>query len=89
MQYQQQEYDNRNRGVLFKNKKKVEGSKHPDYQGDINIDGTEMRLSAWIKTAKSGEKFMSLSVSPRQDNSGQRPAAKPSNQQVSDDDVPW
>lgn len=55
------EYDNTNRGVLFKNDDK-KTDKHPDYTGTINVDGTDFRLSAWIKTGKKGGKFMSLSV---------------------------
>jgi hypothetical protein len=54
-----QQYDNSNRGVLFKNDRK-ETDNHPDYTGKIDIDGTEYFLSAWIKEGKKG-KFMSLS----------------------------
>lgn len=50
-----------NSGSLFKNKKK-ETDKHPDYTGEINVDGKLLRLSAWIKDGKNG-KWMSLSVS--------------------------
>ena len=39
------EYDNTNRGVLFKNDRK-ESDSHPDYKGQINVDGTEFWLSA-------------------------------------------
>lgn len=54
------EYDNTNRGVLFKNDK--EGNdKRPDYTGKINFGGKDYRLSAWIKEGKAA-KFMSLSV---------------------------
>jgi uncharacterized protein (DUF736 family) len=56
-----QEYDNTNRGVLFKNDKK-ETDNHPDYTGSLDVDGDEFFLSAWIKTSKAGKKFMSLSV---------------------------
>lgn len=57
------EYDNTNRGVLFKNADKEEGSNKPDYSGSLNVGGTEYFLDAWIKTAKeSGKKFMSVSV---------------------------
>lgn len=68
------EYSNENRGVLFKNDDK-QSDKHPDYKGSINIDGVEYWLSSWIKTSKQGNKFMSLSVQPKQQQ-----AAKPSKQ---------
>lgn len=57
------DYDNTNRGVLFKNDK--EGNEaRPDYTGKIDIDGKEMRLAAWIKQSKDGtKKFLSLNVS--------------------------
>jgi hypothetical protein len=60
-----------NSGVLFKNDKK-ETEKHPDYKGNIMVDGNEYWLSAWIKEGKTG-KFMGLAVSPRD---AQPPAGK-------------
>ena len=59
------EYSKENRGVLFKNDDK-QSDNHPDYKGSINIDGIEYWLSSWIKTSKQGNKFMSLSVQPKQ-----------------------
>lgn len=50
-----------NSGALFKNDKK-EQENHPDYQGNITVAGRKYRLAAWIKTGKSGSKFMSLAV---------------------------
>lgn len=58
------EYDNTNRGVLFKNDRK-EDEKQPDYQGRIDVNGVEFWLSAWIKEGVKG-KFMSLSVKPKE-----------------------
>lgn len=57
------EYDNELSGVLFKNDK--EGNeKRPDYTGKIQVEGTEYRLAAWIKTgSQSGVKFLSLKAS--------------------------
>lgn len=58
------DYDNTNRGVLFKNDKKKSDT-DSDYNGSINIDGKEFWLNAWIKTSKAERKFMSLSVKPK------------------------
>ncbi len=88
------EYDNSNKGALFKNKKK-ETDNHPDYNGSITVDGTEYWISSWLKTSKNGEKFMSLSVKPKQDAPRQssaptrREAPKGKSVQDMDDDIPW
>jgi hypothetical protein len=83
------EYDNTNRGVLFKNDKKQQDS-HADYQGNINVNGVEFWLNAWLKTGKSGQKFMSLSVKPKQQQTQdlQPESPKPGIQGM-DDDIPW
>ena len=54
-----------NSGVLFKNDKK-KNEKNRDYQGNAEIDGVAYWVSAWIKTGKSGVKFMSLSFKPKE-----------------------
>jgi hypothetical protein len=62
------DYDNTNSGALFKNDK--EGNeKRPDYKGPLNVDGQEYYISAWLKTSKIGQKFMSLQVTPAQKKS--------------------
>jgi hypothetical protein len=73
-----------NSGVLFKNDKK-ENEKHPDYKGNIMVDGNEYWLSAWIKEGKMG-KFMGLAVSPRD---AQPPASKPVAKNLEDSDIPF
>lgn len=55
------EFDNTNRGALFKNARK-EKDTHPDYNGSLNVGGVEHFLDAWLKTDKNGNKFMSVSV---------------------------
>ena len=65
-------YNDENRGVLFKNTDK-KTPKHPDYSGELNVDGKDYFLDAWIKEGKSG-KFMSVSV---KEKTQARPTAKP------------
>jgi hypothetical protein len=52
-------------GALFKNTGK-KSDQHPDYRGEANIDGQLHRLSVWIRTAKSGTKYMSLAIQPKE-----------------------
>ncbi len=55
-------YDNTNKGTLGKNPRKKEDN-HPDYSGNINIEGTDYWLSGWLKENKdTGEKFFALAV---------------------------
>ena len=64
------EFDNTNRGSLFKNDKK-ETDGHPDYKGQLNVNDQDFWISAWLKTSKQGTKFMSLSVQPKDRQSDQ------------------
>jgi hypothetical protein len=74
-------YDNTNSGLLAKNDKQGNESR-PDYRGSINVDGREYWLSAWIKTGRdgtklAGQKYMSLSVKPKDDQVGYAIAPAP------------
>jgi uncharacterized protein (DUF736 family) len=61
------EYDNRDRGVLYRNENKT-SENHPDYSGSVNVAGTDFWLSGWLKESKKdGKKFFSLSVRPKGD----------------------
>ena len=75
-------YDNTDRGALFKNHDK-ESDDHPDYRGQINVDGTEYWLSAWLKESKKGEKYMSLAVKLKEERAPQK--AKPRHEPEDDD----
>jgi uncharacterized protein (DUF736 family) len=79
-------YDNTDRGVLFKNSQK-KTEKHPDYQGTVNVGGTEYRLAAWLKTSKNGDRYMSLAVSKEQQEAPARKAEAPAG--AFEDDVPF
>ena len=87
------EYNNENRGVLFKNDRK-DSEKHPDYKGNINVGGVEYWLSAWIKESAKG-KFMSLSIQPKEEQKSVPKKADPissgrsSVKHEMDDDIPF
>lgn len=65
-------YDNTNRGVLFKNDRKEEGDNKPNYTGEINVDGVDKRLAAWIRDSKDGSKrFLSIAVNEKEEQGQQ------------------
>jgi hypothetical protein len=79
-----QQYDNRDRGALFKNDRK-ETENHPDYTGQINVGGVDYWLSAWIKEGRSG-KFMSLSIKPKDERKPAQSRQAPPPRRRGDDD---
>ena len=84
------QYDNTNRGSLFKNDRK-EKETHPDLKGSINIDGKEYWLSGWSKITSKGDKMLSLSVTPKETQVTSRPSApqKAAPAPDFDDDMPF
>jgi uncharacterized protein (DUF736 family) len=56
------EYDNSNRGALFRVTDKQGNDKRPDYSGNLNVNGVDYELSGWMKVSKAGNKFMSLTI---------------------------
>ena len=84
------QYDNTNRGSLFKNDRK-EKETHPDLKGSINIGGKEYWLSGWSKITSKGDKMLSLFVSPKEAQGASKPAAPQKAAQAPDfdDDMPF
>lgn len=92
------DFDNTNKGVLFKNDKEgVEG--RPDYKGKLDVNGEEMQIAGWIRKSKKGVSFMSLSVHPEPKNTHTtrpepnraptRQASPQPSQDDFDDDIPF
>ena len=99
------DYDNTNRGVLFRNQKKQVGDNRPDYTGRINVNGVDAFISGWVKESRAGDKFLSIAVQTEDQRNGkgagqrgngqrpapakQTPAAEPAQEQPADDDIPF
>ena len=57
--------DNKNGGALFRNDKKAT-EQHPDYTGNITIEGKEFYLSAWVnESARTGQKYFAIKATPK------------------------
>lgn len=74
------EYDNTNRGTLFRNYDKErmanerDTSKWANAQGSLDVYGMKFYISAWTQVIKSGDnkgdKFQSLSIKPADEAEG-------------------
>lgn len=93
------DYDNTNRGAIWKNDKK-RGDRDPDFTGSLNVDGVEYWVSAWRRKEDAPAKApaLSFSVKPKE---AQRPAPRYDSQISApqrtarrssaemDDEIPW
>ena len=77
-------YDNTNSGALFRNERR-QSDKHPEYKGEVNVNGVDYWLSAWVKESKGGKKYFSLVLSPKEPR-GEESQAPPAGM---GDDVPF
>ncbi|HET8693561.1 MAG TPA: hypothetical protein VFM33_02725 [Aquabacterium sp.] len=80
-------YDNTNRGALFKNDNK-ETERHPDYKGNIDVNGVDYWIDAWIKKAESGRTYMSLSVKKKETKKEEK-KSRPPKAKDQDPDIPF
>ncbi len=53
------EYDNTNRGSIWKNERKTKDT-HPDFTGSINVEGREYFFDAWKRKEGAGPKAPAL-----------------------------
>ncbi|WP_315775119.1 MULTISPECIES: hypothetical protein [unclassified Bradyrhizobium] len=83
------DYDNTNRGALFKNEHR-NSDRSPDYTGKLNVDGTEYWLSAWLQKAKDGSRYMSVAVRQQDSEAREAKQAKASSKNADiDDEIPF
>ena len=90
------DYDNTNRGSVWKNDKK-ETEKHPDFTGSVNVEGKEYWVSGWKRRPDQSDKAPALSFSLKaKDESvpakqSEAPASSGTGSKVDDfeDDIPF
>lgn len=79
----QQQYDNRLSGALFTNDRRT-SDRAPNYKGSVTLeDGREYWVSGWVKNTRSGDKFLSLALQPK--DASPAPAPRQSNTPDQDD----
>ena len=97
------DFDNTNRGSIWKNEKKREGKQDADFTGSLNVNGVEYWVNAWKRKEGAADKAPALSFSIRpKDDQGQQAAPKrdpissgrmPAKQSIMpsdmDDDIPF
>lgn len=49
-----------NSGAIFKNTNK-KADNHPDYKGQVMVNGKQMDIALWLKTSQSGTPYFSAS----------------------------
>ena len=69
---------------IFKNIKKTE-EKHPDYKGQLKINGVMYDIGLWISESKAGKKYMNGRVSEHRVKSDIIPGNSPEEQKRIDE----
>jgi uncharacterized protein (DUF736 family) len=64
-------------GSLFRNERKQEGDRQPDYRGDAMVNGRKVEIAAWLKTSASGKRFLSLKFQEPRDQEAPKTSAAP------------
>jgi hypothetical protein len=85
------QFDNSNRGAIWKNKKK-DAPTYADFTGSINVDGHDYWLNGWLRAPDASPESPSMRFTvKRKDGQPQQQAAAPRQQARSemDDEIPF
>ena len=87
------EYDNTNRGSIWKNDKK-ETEKHPDFTGSLNVGGVEFWVSAWKRREGAAAKAPALTFQIKPKDEQTKPVQRPkgvtmTSHEDMDDEIPF
>ncbi len=88
------QFDNTNRGSIWKNEKKREGKQDADFTGSINIEGVEYWLNGWRRKEGAAAKAPAMTFTVRRkgalpaaaiDDEGEVRPRKSAKEEMSDD----
>lgn len=68
------DYDNELHGAMFKNQRKFQPGGNPnwpDYSGNVVVEGVKYWMSGWMKRAKNGSTYLSISLTPEDEPVGE------------------
>lgn len=85
-----QDYDNTNRGAIWKNDKMRPDKQDPHFTGSLNVEGVEYWVSAWKRRddAKPGAPALSFTVKSKDSQRAPRPEPQESEPDF-DDSIPF
>ena len=85
------QYDNSNRGAIWKNEKK-DSDKHPDFTGQLNVGGHDYWVSAWKRKPGAPDTAPALSFAVKLKDGKPSAASQPVKRSIQDDmadDIPF
>jgi hypothetical protein len=84
------QYDNTNRGAIWKNDKMRPDKQDPEFTGSLNVEGVDYWVSAWKRKegAKEGSPALSFSLRSKDSQRAANPAPATSEPEF-DDDLPF
>ena len=85
------DFDNTNRGSIWKNDRMRDGKQDPQFTGTLNVEGVEYYVNAWLRKAgaKTGAPSMTFSINRKDANRAPNPATQPAPQDEFDGDIPF
>jgi hypothetical protein len=85
------EYDNTNRGSIWKNDKRRDDSNDPDFTGSLNVGGVEYWVSAWRRKEGANPKSPALSfaVKPKTAQQKQDERMRHTTREELGDEIPF
>lgn len=69
------DYDNTNRGSIWKNDKMRPDKQDPDFTGSLNVGGAEYWVSAWKRKPDASAKAPALSFTVKRKEKDAKPAS--------------